>query len=71
MSSMRSCLIVPMTSINDTKFTSGAGTMVFDFADAGAIEKHAPLLRRAREVNCSLQIIARLPRLDDPFSIPR
>ena len=67
MSSMRSCLIAPKASISDTMFTSGAGTLIFDYADAGAMERHAPLLRRAREVNCPSRLLVRLPRLEDSF----
>jgi citrate lyase subunit beta / citryl-CoA lyase len=70
MSSMRSCLIVPNSSISDRMFTSGAGSLIFDFADTQAMERHAPLLRRAREANCHSRLLVRLPGLDDPFFDP-
>jgi len=44
--------------------------MIFDFADAEVMKIHAPLLRRAREINCSSRLVTRLPRLDDPFFDP-
>jgi citrate lyase subunit beta/citryl-CoA lyase len=70
MSSMRSCLIVPKASISDTVFTSVAGALIFDFADAEAMVRHAPLLRRAREAKCPSRLLVRLPRLDDPIFDP-
>jgi len=66
MSSMRSCLIVPKASRSDALFTSGAGALIFDFADAGGMERHAPLLRRARESRVPSRLLVRLPGLDDP-----
>ncbi len=67
MSSMRSCLIVPRVDDADAMFTSGAGALLFDFADNEGIERHASLMRRARVAQCASQILVRLPRLDDPL----
>jgi len=67
MSSMRSCLIVPKAGGSDAIFTSGAGALIFDFADAEGMERQAPLLRRAREAKSPSRLLVRLPGLDDPF----
>ena len=67
MSSMRSCLIVPMASISDTMFASAAGMLLFDFTNVDAMERHVSPFRLARAVNCPSRILVRLPHLDDPF----
>lgn len=66
MSSMRSCLIIPRANGAETMFTSGAGALIFDFADGEGIERHASLIRRAREAQSPSRLLVRLPRLDDP-----
>jgi citrate lyase subunit beta/citryl-CoA lyase len=66
MSSKRSCLIIPRDNWTDAMFTSGAGALVFDFADEEGMERHAPLLRRAREARGPSRLLVRLPGLDDP-----
>ncbi len=66
MSSKRSCLIIPSDNWADAMFTSGAGALIFDFADEEGMERHAPLIRRAREAQAQSQILVRLPGLDEP-----
>ncbi len=70
MSSKRSCLIIPRVNCADAMFASGAGALIFDFADEEAMERHAPLLRRAREAQGPSRLLVRLPGLDDPFFDP-
>ena len=48
-------------------FTTGAGALIFDFSDEEAMERHAPLLCRAREAQGPSRLLVRLPTLDDPF----
>jgi len=45
---------------------SGAGALIFDFADEQGMERHGPLLRRAREAQAPSRLLVRLPGLDDP-----
>jgi citrate lyase subunit beta/citryl-CoA lyase len=66
MSSKRSCLIIPRDNWTDAMFASGAGALIFDFADEEGMERHAPLIRRAREAQSPSQILVRLPGLDEP-----
>jgi citrate lyase subunit beta / citryl-CoA lyase len=66
MSSMRSCLIIPRDNCADAMFTSGAGALIFDFADEEGMERHAPLLLRARETKGPSRLLVRLPELEDP-----
>ncbi len=67
MSSLRSCLIIPRIDDDDAMFASGAGALLFDFADGEGIERHAPLIARARLAQGASRILVRLPRLDDPL----